>query len=183
MALEDSKLETKLATLSDRPIPDAPVFRRPRRSSATRCATWPRSGEKPSPSASARSSRRAAGRLSLLWTGIPQKNLLPRDSGSMNGRGQPFGDGREYTLEEYRRMADAFYARRIAKYPDLKGDALKRLEGGPLGHRRPSKGEARCRIWQRHRRERILEWLPARASTSINSQIKICRKVSRIRPT
>ena len=27
MALENSKLETKLATLSDRPIPDAPVFR------------------------------------------------------------------------------------------------------------------------------------------------------------
>ena len=45
------------------------------------------------------------------------------------GEGQPFGDGREYTLEEYQRMADAFYARRIAKYPDLKGDALlKRLE-------------------------------------------------------
>ena len=27
MALENSKLETKLATLSDRPIPEAPVFR------------------------------------------------------------------------------------------------------------------------------------------------------------
>ena len=44
-------------------------------------------------------------------------------------RASPSATAASTPWKEYRRMADAFYARRIAKYPDLKGDALlKRLE-------------------------------------------------------
>ena len=130
MALENSKLETKLATLSDRPIPDAPVFR-------------PTAAQFRDPLRYVASIRREAEPFGICKI-VPPRGWKVESAVDWNstkkfatkrqrlhelGEGQPFGDGREYTLEEYRRMADAFYARRIAKYPDLKGDALlKRLE-------------------------------------------------------
>ena len=130
MALENSKLETKLATLSDRPIPDAPVFR-------------PTAAQFRDPLRYVASIRREAEPFGICKI-VPPRGWKVESAVDWNstkkfatkrqrlhelGEGQPFGDGREYTLEEYQRMADEFYARRIAKYPDLKGDALlKRLE-------------------------------------------------------
>ena len=130
MALENSKLETKLATLSDRPIPEAPVFR-------------PTASQFRDPLRYVASIRREAEPFGICKI-VPPKGWKVECAVDWNstkkfatkrqrlhelGEGQPFGDGREYTLEEYQRMADEFYERRIAKYPDLKGDALlKRLE-------------------------------------------------------
>jgi histone demethylase JARID1 len=130
MALENSKLETKLATLSDQPIPEAPVFR-------------PSAEEFRDPLryvASIRKEAEAFGICKIVppvgwkvdcavdWSS-QKKFATKRQRLHELGEGQPFGDGRNYTLEEYQRMAKAFYERRCAKYPDLKGDALlKRLE-------------------------------------------------------
>ena len=109
MALENSKLETKLATLSDRPIPEAPVFRPtaaqfrdPLRYVASIrreaepfgiCKIVPPKGWKVECAVDWNSTKKFA----TKWQRLPEL-----------GEGQPFGDGREYTLEEYQRMADEF---------------------------------------------------------------------------
>ena len=158
MALENSKLETKLATLSDRPIPDAPVFR-------------PTAAQFRDPLRYVASIRREAEPFGICkivpprsWRGRVCCGLeFHKEFATKRQRihelGEADDDDREYTLEEYRRMADAFYARRIRSTPTSKETRTE-----TLGRTRAivdQAGRSRCRIWQRHRRERILEWLPA----------------------
>mmetsp|Transcript_22233 Transcript_22233/g.69657 ORF Transcript_22233/g.69657 Transcript_22233/m.69657 type:complete len:580 (-) Transcript_22233:54-1793(-) len=128
LAIANSRLEMRLATFRDHPIPDAPVFR-------------PTAEEFADPLAyidSIRAEAEPHGICKIVppegwkvpcavdWTSPKRFNTKKQRVDNL-GEALPFDDGNRYTLAEYRHMADGFLRQRVGeKHAGKEGDELLR---------------------------------------------------------